>query len=1016
MAKRRYHLPDKPRNAADGVPRPVAKAVVDGVAHGVDRARPASAAPAARAVPQRPAPARAPAPPVAPPPPERPKAFEVADDLAEHPDIEEIQRSPEMARYLGLRDLFRRRFPKNRLLPFIVVTPSDQLLDLLEVFRELQGLTAVDWEVLEAGLSPAVDLPTDWRRARVHLDEFLHDPKRAQRAREVAVRERALADAHAKLAAGSDEALVHRLDGLGPLYDKIRFFERLPDGTGAKEFREEIAENKRRVGAELLRDLNAAGFADIAAFDAAVRAMRRVVRDHGVEVTLTTLKSSEGVLRADLQRYREVGVLDRLVRDLAALTRPPGPSEERTRALLADHPLLMDSPVLEAVLAVHVPDLLGDVLRQWTQTRLANIDETRARLREGPEFVFDLVHVHAEALARFGLDGTSVQARLIADNRAVPNRSVWPWLHVALLVLSFAAGPLAGIVAGARLILALQAVGYLSGAALTVKTVYDSWDRSADEQAQRVAANTGTPLTVEPVPSGQWRELIGLLISLSGLLRGAGKSLLPKPKLAAKAVQALQKGTQALGGNAATALAFRPGTQFIEAGQGVTFLHPDFPDQVFHLNADGLTRYGIVNGAPAATGRWTWAELERSGTPIVPVAQAGVPRLPRPAVPAPAPVPPPAPLPPPPPPAEPPVAPAPKVPKAPGSLGAAARLSPRTFAAEARLRAKIADLRDRLAEARRAIDRLAPRGVPEPGGAKGLLLRQADELAARLDRSDRILTSGLVGFQKGFTHEGGEEAIREAVAFLEPRLFAAENAVTRLALRGAPVPLPTAAQQLVIDGYLAKFTLLREQVAKVAAGDAAAAAARDALNKELLAIEQAAARTAHEDFLLDHLKRLAKDRRALLAQGLNATGTGARGADDAARELLGRISGSTYSDLRRALGEPKFSFGKRVRTSVKGEGAGGAGNVRAQPFEGATATWKLDDDSVIRLDVPTTDARPFAVNSQPHAARISKDGALHYDDHGIVVPADSGPAHLPVTLDQKFRDDFRAALSKDSAQ
>ncbi|MGI5328757.1 hypothetical protein [Actinomadura nitritigenes] len=47
MAERRYHLPDKPRNAADGVPRPVAEAVLDGVARGVDRARPAApAAPA----------------------------------------------------------------------------------------------------------------------------------------------------------------------------------------------------------------------------------------------------------------------------------------------------------------------------------------------------------------------------------------------------------------------------------------------------------------------------------------------------------------------------------------------------------------------------------------------------------------------------------------------------------------------------------------------------------------------------------------------------------------------------------------------------------------------------------------------------------------------------------------------------------------------------------------------------------------------------------------------------------
>jgi hypothetical protein len=55
MAERRYHLPDKARNAADGVPRPVSEAVLDGVARGVDRARPA-------------APAAAPAPPAPPAP------------------------------------------------------------------------------------------------------------------------------------------------------------------------------------------------------------------------------------------------------------------------------------------------------------------------------------------------------------------------------------------------------------------------------------------------------------------------------------------------------------------------------------------------------------------------------------------------------------------------------------------------------------------------------------------------------------------------------------------------------------------------------------------------------------------------------------------------------------------------------------------------------------------------------------------------------------------------------------
>ncbi|MGI8334809.1 hypothetical protein ACRYCC_33065 [Actinomadura scrupuli] len=979
-----YHPARIVRGSGSGsAGRPLVRTVLTGVTRGVRKAAPAPGAAAGKLPPPAGRPAgsgdrravpgsgdrakAAGAPPVQQPA-EPPKAFEIDDELTSYPDIAEIQSSPVMLRYFGLRDLYGRRFPYQRLREFAPLRPAE-LAVMMNAYDQLQRLSPDDWRLLEEQAG-ADRPPGDWTEASRRIDDFVHSARRAQRAREIATRDAAIDAAHARVSPGRERQAIDRLTGLSDLYEDIKLLEIMPDGTGSKEFRAEFAQRKRELREKVQRGLRAANFATVDDFDLAVRALRQVVRDRAVNIALATMKQSERVVRAELQRYGEPAVLVKLATELASLRRPPPPSEDTVLAFLGRYPILLDERALQHVLPVRVPDILGDVLRQNAQAQLGNIDTTRATLASDPEDVFSLNRIIDETLEQLSLPPESVPARLIREGRAAPERHpVRAVVDKLLLVLSFAWGPLA-------------VVGYAARVAQLLLQLHDAASRE-EERVRRTAANAGARLADPPAPSGQGWEVFALVLAVTGVIGGAPQTLLPnQSRLSARAVQLLAKGVKK---EEETALAFLHGTQFVDAGGGrVVFVHPDFPDEVFHLDAAGLTRYRNVQGVPRQTGHWAQAELENAGTPVVPVAKSGPVRSPRPAPEPPAPVP-----------AE--RAPQPRTgPAKPGfgSLGAAARLSPETAAAEARLRALIQDM------TRRAEDLIPGFGRFMRGDRKDKLLKRAEEMVKRLRSYDQRLTSGLAGFRKGFTHEAMDQEVREAIAWLEPRLGGAMRDLERLERLVRPVPLANAAEQAVIDRYVARLSRLRDLQQRVEMGDASALAGRDAVRDELAAIEQRARSfPAGEENLLPNLETLAAERRVLLTHGVEGTLTGLRSTATAATILPGELANRSYAEIVQALGRPpRIELPNRIPVKP------------SEPLSGAaTLTWAFPDGSYLRIDVPGPGSRPFASGMEPHIARVGP-GNVHFSDHGIVVPVDTAPAHIPLRVTGQT-DPLHAALA-----
>ncbi|MGW3647239.1 hypothetical protein [Streptomyces sp. NPDC000878] len=887
-----------------------------------------------------------------------PGAFETDDELRGNPDVEEIRHSPEMRRYFGLRDHYLRLHPRHRL-PDFAPLRLHQLAVLMRVYGQLQQLSELDWTLLEQQSGPEAP-PGDWERAGARLDEFLKSDERARAVRDAAARDAAIDASHKRVSPAREARAIGRLSGLEKLYATIKFYEGLPNDRPSREGFDTT--RKQDAKDDMLRALRAANFATLSDFDDAVRALREVVRERAVSIALATMKESERVLRAELHRYREPRVLATLADELAAMRRLPAPSADAVLRLLGDYPILRDPVALRGALGVRVPDLLGDLLRQNAQAQLGNIDGVRATLGEDREEVFGLDHIIDEALDQLGLPANSVQALVIRDQRAVPRSPVRAAVDLLLLVLSFAGGPLA-------------AVGYAARAVILGVQIYDAGKLDGEEHRQRAQSHAGTPLADTPAPRGHRWELFALFTSIGGVLPGAPRALVPRETrlLSAKAGELLSAGAARQG----RPWGFLPGTRFAEAGPGrVAIWHPDFPDEVLHLDATGLTRYRRANGVVEQTGHWPLSTADAAGSAAAPTARSAVVRPDPRALPAPA---------------------GPAVPTAAtprpgtarpgfGSLGAMSRLSPATAAAEARLRAVIQQLVERTKKAGAGFERFAD------GGRKEVLLRRADALAERLHSYDERLTVGLSGYRKQWTEPAMDAEVREAIAWVDRKLYGATNQVRRLELQMTPVPFPTAAQQKVIDRYVRELAELRDLQARVVKGDATALAQRDAVRDGLIGLEQRAARHAPgEETLLFDIESLARARRRLLGENnLHATVAGSR-ADlpTAATVLPGALANRTYSEIVAGIGKPP-----RIELP---QGARQPHAPRTDVTGAVTLTWAFKDGSIIRIDVPGPGTRAFASGSRPHVARIGPD-KVHYDDQGIAVPHDSTPAHIPLRV------------------
>ena len=247
-------------------------------------------------------------------------------------------------------------------------------------------------------------------------------------------------------------------------------------------------------------ELAKAGFGSVAAFDEAVRGLRTVVRREAVALTLHLLKESETALISEHERYREPAERRELMKDVAASR--GGLDPLALANLISRHWLLTTSKNLARALDSDNADLLGDVLLQSAETQLDNVGRCRDLLADDQEVVFDFDQIIELTLQQMGIKPDSVQARLIRDGRAKPDRRslARKWIDRLLTVLSFVPGPIGWVFRAAQFGLSIN-------------------DIQSHYYQQVIAANAGTPLASQPSPGG---SVVDIVLNLAALIPGGG--------------------------------------------------------------------------------------------------------------------------------------------------------------------------------------------------------------------------------------------------------------------------------------------------------------------------------------------------------------------------------------------------------------------------------------------------------------------------------------------------------------
>ncbi len=473
-------------------------------------------------------------------PPERAVPEPPVGDVRLFPGVEDALESPEMQRFFGLRQRYHRLFPHQTAPDFRQLQP-DEYQAFLELCERLEQFTETDWELLERsiGRTGPVSPARGWSETNQMVAGFLGSSARSSALHEVDVRDARIQAAVAGIDVVEEKRVTERLGGVEGLYQDIKAYEAAPSGSG--EFRYDFQRRKEQYRKAMEGGLARADFEDVAKFDDAVRALRLVVRRRAIATALLTLKESERVLSAELQRYREPGEYTRLFNELARWRRLPPPSTHDRQRLLDTYRLLMSPVAWKGALAAKYPEWLGETLRQNAEAQLNNITKSRESLHDNPEIVFNFDHVIDETLKQMGFGPTSIQARLIREGRAKPGRR-WSQklFDVLLLALSFASGPLGW-------------VGWAAQAVALGVQVHQMAARQARDDVVSAAAHAGKPLASPPSTSGQEWEVLGFFTSLLGVsqipaakadllftkARGLVSKSLPEPRAGATEVAAV---------------------------------------------------------------------------------------------------------------------------------------------------------------------------------------------------------------------------------------------------------------------------------------------------------------------------------------------------------------------------------------------------------------------------------------------------------------------------------------------
>jgi hypothetical protein len=445
--------------------------------------------------------------------------------IDDYPGAREALDSPEMRRLYGLRDKYYRLYPQLR--QAASLDPSaDDVIAMIEVSEIVKGFDETDWTLLETRVGAGA-VATDWQQLRSALSQFAGGSTRAGARAAATRRETAIAAADVAVDRPAETSAVHRLDDTSELYRAIRsveFIEGLPKQRGQGP-NPELA-REQGIERELLAK---ADFASVPAFDEAVTGLRTVVRREAVALTLHLLKESETALISEHERYREPAERRELMKDIAASR--GGLNPLALANLISRHWLLTTSKNLARALDSDNADLLGDVLIQSAETQLDNVGRCRELLADDQEVVFDFDQIIELTLEQMGIKPDSVQAKLIRDERAKPDRRslARKWIDRVLTVLSFVPGPIGWVFRAAQFGLSIN-------------------DTQSHFYQQVIAANAGTPLASQPSPGG---SVVDIVLNLAGLLPGGGEVTAEK-KAIAEFAKRMQETDVAVASGAAT--------------------------------------------------------------------------------------------------------------------------------------------------------------------------------------------------------------------------------------------------------------------------------------------------------------------------------------------------------------------------------------------------------------------------------------------------------------------------------
>ncbi len=428
--------------------------------------------------------------------------------IDDYPGAREALDSPEMRRLYGLRDKYYRLYPQLR--QATSLDPSgDDVVAMIEVSEIVKGFDETDWTLLETRVGAGA-VATDWQQLRSALSQFAGGSARAGTRAAATRRETAIAAADAAVDRPAEAPAEERLDDTGELYDAIQMVESL-EGIPDMDAVRAIEEDRER------EELAKAGFGSVAAFDEAVRGLRTVVRREAVALTLHLLKKSETALISEHERYREPAERRELMKDIAASR--GGRDPLALANLISRHWLLTTSKNLARALDSDNADLLGDVLLQSAETQLDNVGRCRELLADDQEVVFDFDQIIELTLQQMGIKPDSMQARLIREGRAKPDRRslARKWIDRLLTVLSFVPGPIGWVFRAAQFGLSIN-------------------DIQSHYYQQVIAANAGTPLASQPSPGG---SVVDIVLNLAGLIPGGGGVTAERKAIAefAKAMQ-----------------------------------------------------------------------------------------------------------------------------------------------------------------------------------------------------------------------------------------------------------------------------------------------------------------------------------------------------------------------------------------------------------------------------------------------------------------------------------------------